>query len=124
MARGFGDTHPVASNDTPNRPAQNRRVEICWKASESEAPLNTFDRSLERKMKSSRFFSAITAFGAGMLLSGVVALAQQGPPDCNWKKYLYVPPSLPAGASANTLLFLHWPDKICSHGANTWIISY
>jgi len=34
-----------------------------------------------------------------------------------------VPPSLPAGASANTLLFLHWPDKICSHGANTWIIS-
>jgi len=35
-----------------------------------------------------------------------------------------VPPSLPAGASANTLLFLHWPDKICSHGANTWIISY
>jgi len=49
MARGFGDTHPVASNDTPNGPAQNRRVEIFWKASEPEAPSNTFDRSLERK---------------------------------------------------------------------------
>ena len=28
MARGFGDTHPVASNGTPNGRAQNRRIEI------------------------------------------------------------------------------------------------
>jgi chemotaxis protein MotB len=27
-AKGFGDTHPVASNDTPQGPAQNRRIEI------------------------------------------------------------------------------------------------
>jgi chemotaxis protein MotB len=27
-AKGFGDTHPVASNDTPDGRAQNRRIEI------------------------------------------------------------------------------------------------
>jgi chemotaxis protein MotB len=27
-AKGFGDTHPVASNDTPRGRAQNRRIEI------------------------------------------------------------------------------------------------
>jgi chemotaxis protein MotB len=27
-AKGFGDTHPVASNDTPEGRAQNRRIEI------------------------------------------------------------------------------------------------
>jgi flagellar motor protein MotB len=27
-ATGFGDTHAVASNDTPGGPAQNRRIEI------------------------------------------------------------------------------------------------
>ena len=27
-AKGFGDTHPVASNDTPQGKAQNRRIEI------------------------------------------------------------------------------------------------
>src|SRR5215469_3374136 len=42
VARSFGDTHPVASNDTPNDRAQNRRVEICWKATAPEAPSNTF----------------------------------------------------------------------------------
>ena len=97
MARGFDDTQPVASNDTPNGRAHNRRVEICWKASAPEAPSNTFDRSLERKMKLSRFFSAIAAFGAGMLLSGVAVLAQQGPPDCNWKKYLYAQDAVQQG---------------------------
>ena len=28
LAKGFGDTHPVASNDTPDGRAQNRRIEI------------------------------------------------------------------------------------------------
>jgi hypothetical protein len=27
-AKGFGDTHPVASNDTPQGNTQNRRIEI------------------------------------------------------------------------------------------------
>ena len=27
-AKGFGDTHPVASNDTPDDRAKNRRIEI------------------------------------------------------------------------------------------------
>jgi len=27
-AKGFGDTHPVASNDTPNGRSKNRRIEI------------------------------------------------------------------------------------------------
>ena len=27
-AKGFGDTHPAASNDTPDRRAKNRRIEI------------------------------------------------------------------------------------------------
>jgi chemotaxis protein MotB len=27
-AKGFGDTHPVASNDTPQGRVQNRRIEI------------------------------------------------------------------------------------------------
>jgi chemotaxis protein MotB len=31
-AKGFGDTHPVVSNDTPQGRAQNRRIEIVWRA--------------------------------------------------------------------------------------------
>src|SRR5215469_7908979 len=88
VARVFGDTHPVASNDTPNGRAQNRRVEICWKASEPEAPSNTFDRSQERKMNSSWLYRTAAVAGISTLLSSGAALAQQGPPGCNWKKYL------------------------------------
>ena len=32
-AKGFGDTHPVASNDTPQGRAQNRRIEITVQGS-------------------------------------------------------------------------------------------
>ena len=104
VARVFGDTHSVASIDASNGRGQNRRVEICWKASEPEAPSNTFDRSQERKVKSSRLFAAITAFGAGLLLSGVAALAQQGPPDCNWKKYLYAQDAVQQGKLDTNML--------------------
>jgi chemotaxis protein MotB len=30
-AKGFGDTHPVTSNDTPDSRAKNRRIEIVLK---------------------------------------------------------------------------------------------
>jgi len=97
MARCFGDTHPVASHDTPNSRAQNRRVEICWKATTPEAPSNTFDRSQERKMKSSWLYRTAAVAGVSMMLSGGAALAQQGPPDCNWKKYLYAQDAVQQG---------------------------
>src|SRR5215472_16483415 len=101
MARGFGDTHPVASIDTPNGRAQNRRVEM---ASAPEAPSNTFDRSQERKVKSSRLCSIAAVAGVSMLLSGVAAVAQQGPPGCNWKKYLYAQDAVQQGKLATNML--------------------
>src|SRR5262249_37290633 len=82
MARCFGDTHPVASHDTPNGRAQNRRVEICWKATAPEAPSNTFDRSQEGKMKSLWLYHTAAVAVGSMLLSSGAALAQQGPPGC------------------------------------------
>jgi len=33
LAKGFGDTHPVASNETPQDRAQNRRIEIVSEGS-------------------------------------------------------------------------------------------
>jgi hypothetical protein len=32
---------------------------------------------------------SIAVIGLAVLLSAAPALAQQGPPGCNWKKYLY-----------------------------------
>jgi hypothetical protein len=37
-----------------------------------------------------RLYGMAAVVGTAMLLSGVPAFAQQGPQDCNWKKYLYV----------------------------------
>jgi len=55
-------------------------------------------------MKSSRLFNAVAAFGAGMLLSFGSALAQQGPPGCDWKKYLYAQDAVQQGKIDTNML--------------------
>ena len=48
-------------------------------------------------MKSSWLYSTAAVAGVSMLLSGGAALAQQGPSDCNWKKYLYAQDAVQQG---------------------------
>ena len=55
-------------------------------------------------MKSSRFYGTAVLFGATILLSIDAPLAQQVPPGCNWKKYLYAQDAVQQGKIDTSLL--------------------
>ena len=55
-------------------------------------------------MKSSWLYRTAAVAGVSMLLSGGAALAQQGPPDCNWKKYLYAQDAVQQGKLDTNML--------------------
>ena len=55
-------------------------------------------------MNTLRLFGSGAALGATMLLSMGPALAQQGPPGCNWKKYLYAQDAVQQGKIDTNLL--------------------
>jgi cytochrome bd-type quinol oxidase subunit 1 len=58
----------------------------------------------EKLMKSSRFYGTAVLFGATILLSIDAPLAQQVPPGCNWKKYLYAQDAVQQGKIDTSLL--------------------
>jgi hypothetical protein len=49
-------------------------------------------------------FGSAAALGATMLLAVGPAVAQQGPPGCNWKKYLYAQDAVQQGKIDTNLL--------------------
>jgi hypothetical protein len=55
-------------------------------------------------MKPWRLGSTAVVVGATMLLSSGAALAQQGPPGCNWKKYLYAQDAVQQGKIDTNML--------------------
>ena len=55
-------------------------------------------------MNTLRLFGSAAALGATMLLSVGPAFAQQGPPGCNWKKYLYAQDAVQQGKIDTNLL--------------------
>ena len=55
-------------------------------------------------MNTLRLFGSGAALGATMLLSMGPVLAQQGPPGCNWKKYLYAQDAVQQGKIDTNLL--------------------
>src|ERR1700753_577158 len=62
-----------------------------------------FDRKGEG-MTRLRLFGFAAVAGAAMLLSVGPAPAQQGPPGCNWKKYLYAQDAVQQGKIDTSLL--------------------
>ena len=55
-------------------------------------------------MNTLRLLGSAAALGAIMLFSVGPALAQQGPPGCNWKKYLYAQDAVQQGKIDTNLL--------------------
>ena len=55
-------------------------------------------------MNTLRLFGSAGVVGAVMLLSAGPAFAQQGPPGCNWKKYLYSQNAVQQGRIDTNLL--------------------
>ena len=55
-------------------------------------------------MNTLRHLGSAAALGATMLLSAGPAIAQQGPPGCNWKKYLYAQDAVQQGRIDTNLL--------------------
>ena len=55
-------------------------------------------------MKSSWLYRTAAVAGVSMLLLGGAALAQQGPPECNWKKYLYAQDAVQQGKLDTNML--------------------
>jgi hypothetical protein len=56
-------------------------------------------------LNSLRLYSVATVAATGiMLLSFESALAQQGPPGCNWKKYLYAHDAVQQGKIDTNIL--------------------
>ena len=52
-------------------------------------PASSVLTAKEKQVNRSRLVATATFAVTGMLLSIAPALAQQGPPGCNWNKYLY-----------------------------------
>jgi len=55
-------------------------------------------------MKSSWLYRTAAVAGISTLLSSGAALAQQGPPGCNWKKYLYAQDAVQQGKLDTNML--------------------
>ena len=55
-------------------------------------------------MTTSHLYRRAAVFGTTVLLFGTPASAQQGPPGCNWKKYLYAQDAVQQGKLDTNML--------------------